>query len=536
MERSDKNESDEFTEFIIGSFASDQSWKDNRREKSHKKRYKLSSITSITINDIHPRINCALKYRENEYLILKGRLWADSLYNKKVYIFNEKKDEFRETDKRIPFEVFGLNNKFMTGWTTDTIQILVTQDQDLFVRCQDSQKLLDIVIKVRVDFGFKRRYGSFTLLTTRYVQTDKSSIFCVTSEDKLVEILVVNENGKTIKKNSIIYEYNNHQESHIVNFCMSQDFLFCLVLGKGTRVIKLSRKSKEEICSLRIPHRNNSFPTAIGCDSRNILVCMGQQSDTEVLKEPRTSIVFLLDYSLKILSKILFYHTTISREIDSNERLEKEKDQANYTSTNSETINEQNRTFIRKRENISLENETEYQEINLSEKKMQAFSTADLKTTSPHGDLLNPEDRELPQLKYTRYENPTIEKSNVTQSEESKTIEKEDKKLHPFSISKRLYSIANKNEIKFEFEPQISEIFPLRFNGVSEGVSLFVLRGPEASFYLFSVVNGRNLDLIDAVGDGSYHDLCTAFSLESELGVLVVSTSCKITKYNISNL
>lgn len=454
-------------EVYIGSHASGSSKVSDCEITAAKKRLRVRKLTTYEIKDENPRVNCAFLNTQGELVLLKGRLWADVLYHKKTYVLNTSSNQSRTGGKKTPCESFSLNNKFFYGALNSYLQVLVTQDQHIYIRELSSSKLIETGLKVKVDFGFKRRYGSYVIKALNYLKCDETSIIFISHDGLLLEMPISSSMHPQTTFSPIVLL----SKCNIVNFTTTLQNIYVLCNAPSLLLLKINRESKKVVLEKKL-EALNLFPTAIGCNKEAVIISLSEQGEMETLQSPRRSRILLLRLSFK--------------QVDSTELIHK-----GLVSFGNPTITSADNLEVRSQERIDS----------------VFFRSSEENYTGP--------DEEPTERKYGAEIVPPLQ--NLSQPQTERPPESQ----HTHSL-----------EVQELFEPPISQIFPLRRGSpFSSRIGLFVLRGPEASFYLYAVIRSKRITLVDAISDGTSLDLNFAFQLKTDLGIILVSAKGQVKKY-----
>ncbi len=461
---------EEWEELCIRSHASDSRRISEREISTAKKRFTVRRLTTYEIEDDHPQVNCVFLNPQGEVVLLKGRLWADVLYHKKTLVLNTSSDAARTGNKKSPCESFCLNHKFFFGALNSYLQVLVTQDQAIYLRHLASPRLIDTGLKVRVDFGFKRRYGTYVIKALNYLKCDETSIIFISPEGLLLELPVSNSSQKETGFSPVVLL----SQHHIVNFTTTLQHVYVLCSSPAPLLLKINRINRK-IVLRKMLEVANLYPTAIGCCKDAVVISLSEQGELEKLQSPRRSRVLLLSLSLE--------------QTDSSDLIHK-----GLVSFGNPTTTSTDHLVVRSHERIEM--------------------IDSVWTGSSENDYTGPDEQASQIIYGTSNFLPAHEQS---QPHLERRPDRQDR--HTL-------------EVKALFELPISQILPLRrVSPFSSRFALFVLRGPEASFYLYAVIWAKRITLVDTISDGTALDLNFAFPLKSDDGVILVSAKGQVKKY-----
>lgn len=456
-------------EVFIGSHATKSRRISEREVATAKTRFKVRRLTTYDIKDEHPQVNCAFLNPLGELVLLKGRMWADVLYHKKTFVLNTSSEQTRTGSKKTPCESFSLNNKFFFGALNSYLQVLVTQDQLIYIRELSSPRLIETGLKVRVDFGFKRRYGSYVIKALNYLRCDDKSIIFISHEGLLLELPISNSFKKETGFSPVVLlsQYN------IVSFTTTLQHVYVLCNSPGPLLFKINRENRKIILQKTL-EVSSLYPTAIGCSRDAAVVSLSEQGEMEKLQTPRRSRVLLLSLSLKPLDSSELIHKGLVSF-------------GNPTTSSTDNLEVRSLERIESVWSGSSDTNNTIPDEHTSRRMYRTANVPNARTPS------QPQKERLPE----------IQERNV------QTLEVEDL-----------------------LELPISQIFPLRrVSPFCSRYTLFVLRGPEASFYLYAVIRTRRITQVDAITDGTSLDLNFAFPLKTDFGVILVSAKGQVKKY-----
>jgi hypothetical protein len=457
-------------EVYLGSYTMDSRRISEHDIKTAKRKLRVSKQTTYELKDDHPRVNCVFLNPQGELVLLKGRLWADVLYHKKTLVLNTSSDLARTGNKKLPGESFSLNNKFFYGALNSYLQVLVTQDQLIFIRELSSPRLIETGLKVRVDFGFKRRYGTYVIKALNYLRCDETSIIFISHEGLLMELPI----SSKLHKETVFVPTELLSHCNIVNFTTTIQHIYVLCNSPCPQLLKINRENRKIVLRKTL-EVSGLYPTAIGCSGDAVVICLSEQGELEKLQAPRKSRVLLLSLAFKHLDSSELIHTALVSF-------------GNPTTTATDNL------VVRSQERI---------EIIDSVWQMSAA------------------------INYTRPDERTSQTNYLLSAE---SLAQDQSQILPDKPPEN--PDKQTLEVKALFELPISQIFPLRkVSPFSSRFALFVLRGPEASFYLYAVIKTKKITLVDAISDGTTLDLNFAFPLKTDLGVVLVSAKGQVKKY-----